>query len=237
MAVRKKFIDVEIPLIDESMSVLGTPDSLKGRTIKLDLTRKLKGKSLEITFKILNQDEKLIGLPKKMQLMKFYIRRMMRKRVNYVEDSFITQAKDVKVIMKPFLITRKKVSRAVRTNLRKTTKEILMDYAKERTYLELCSEILSGELQKSMIPKLKKVYPLSFSDIRVFETKEFDKLEIQKPEKKVEETKEVEEKPKEKKTVTKKPSEKKAVKKETKVKATKKASSAKTKTSTKTKKE
>lgn len=194
MAIRKKFVDIEIPLIDETVSVLGTPESLKGKTIKLDMTRKMRGKSLEIVFKVFNIDEKLFGLPKKMTLMKFYIRRMMRKRSNYVEDSFTTGSKDIKVILKPLLITRKKVSRAVRNNLRKTAREFLVDYVKSRTYLELCEDIYHGELQKSMIPKLKKVYPLSFSDIRVFETKDIDKAEQPKA-KHIEKKEQIEEKP------------------------------------------
>ena len=31
-----------------------------------------------------------------------------------------------------------------------------------------------------MLPKLKKVYPLSFCDIRVFETKELEKIDMEK---------------------------------------------------------
>jgi len=31
-----------------------------------------------------------------------------------------------------------------------------------------------------LLPKLKKVYPLSFCDIRVFETKELQKIDIEK---------------------------------------------------------
>ena len=102
----------------------------------------------------------------------------MRKRVDYVEDSFKTSCKDIRVTIKPFLITRKKVSRAVRKNLRNTTKEFLIEYLKEKTYNELCIELLDGTLSKTMLPKLKKIYPLSFCDIRVFETKDIEKINL-----------------------------------------------------------
>jgi len=223
MAARKKFIDIEIPLIDETISILGTPETAKGKTIKLDMTRRLRGKSLEIKFRIFKQGEKLIALPKKMQLMKFYLRRMMRKRTNYVEDSFQVETKDIRAIIKPFLITRKKVSHAVRRNLRNTAKDFLINYVKEKPYLHICEEILSGELQKQMLPKLKKVYPLSFSDIRTFETKEIEKLEK-------EEIKENEPKKKEaeaEKEPTKKAKEKTEEKEEKKIKKEKKAPSKK----------
>ena len=192
MALKRKFINIELLIIGETISVLGTPDFLNGKTIKLDLTRKLRGKSLEIIFKIQTSGEKLIGIPKKLHLMKSYIRRMLRKKTNYVEDSFKTECKDLRIIIKPFLITRKKVSRAVRKNLRNTARELLINYIKEKNYLEVCEEIIKGELQKQLLPKLKKIYPLSFCDIRVFETKELKKLDL---EEKVE-TKKDSEKPK-----------------------------------------
>jgi ribosomal protein S3AE len=196
MAIRKKFVEVRLPLIKENVSLLGTPESLIGQTIKLDLTRKLRGKSLEIVFKIYN-NEGLYGLPKRLEILKFFIRRVMRKRASYVEDSFKTKCKDVEVLVKPFLVTRKKVSRAIRNNLRNVFRESIIEYIKEKSYLDICEELLTGELQKAMLPKLKKVYPLSFSDLRVFETLECEKIEFVY--KKEEIKKEVEIKEKEKK--------------------------------------
>ncbi|MFZ5955693.1 MAG: hypothetical protein ACOYT4_04670 [Nanoarchaeota archaeon] len=197
MALKRKFVDVEIPMINEMQTVLGPAELLKGHTIKLDLTRKLKGKSLEVVFQILSKENKLAAFPKRMNLMKFYIRRMIRKSTSYVEDSFNAKCTDINVSIKPFLITRKKVSRAVRNNLRSTAKEFLINYTKERNYLQLCDEIYTGELQKNMLPKLKKVYPLSFCEIRVLETKELEKAElrfspIKKETRKVEEEEEIE---------------------------------------------
>jgi ribosomal protein S3AE len=189
MAERKKFVDVRIPILDSSTRVLGTAEDLDGKTIKLDLTRKLRGKGLTITFKIFNNEGKLVAIPKKMELVKSYIRRMMRKRVDYVEESFTANCKDIKATLKPLLITRKRVSRAVRKNLRNTCREFLVEYAKERTYLEICNELLDGTIQREMLPRLKKVYPLSFYDLRIFESKELDKIDLKEAsfEKKVEE--------------------------------------------------
>ena len=53
-----------------------------------------------------------------------------------------------------------------------------MEYLKGKTYNELCFELMDGTLQKTLLPKLKKVYPLSFCDLRVFETKEVDKVNL-----------------------------------------------------------
>lgn len=175
MAIKKKFIEVESPITNETIEILGTPEELNRKTIKLDLARRMRGKGVEVILELFNTEGKLIAYPKKVELMKSNIRRMMRKRINYVEDSFEISFSDIKGRIKPFLITRKKVSRAVRQNLRKTTKEFLIEYAKNKTYIEMSSEILSGILQKEMLPKLKKIYPLSLCEVRILETKELEK--------------------------------------------------------------
>jgi ribosomal protein S3AE len=178
MAEKKKYITVQVPFLNSEIRVLGTLEELHNKTIKLDLTRKLRGKGLTVRLRIFNQEGKLFAIPNNMELVTSYIRRMMRKRTDYVEDSFQARCADIKVTIKPLLITRKKVSRAVQRNLRNTTKEFLLEYIKEKTYIEVCNEILSGTLQKNLLPKLKKVYPLSFCDLRIFETKEIEKIDI-----------------------------------------------------------
>jgi ribosomal protein S3AE len=194
MATRKKFIDVNLAMVNESLPVLGEPETLVNKTIKLDLSRKLKGRGLEVVFQILAKDKELIAYPKNMTLMRSYITRMMRKRVNYVEDSFTSACKDIPVTIKPFLITRKKVSRAIRNNLRRTAKEFILEYTKTKTYMELAEAILFGEMQKEMYPRLKKVYPLSLCEIRVLEVKDVTKADLTISEKqKVEAKEEVEE--------------------------------------------
>jgi len=180
MAERKKYIEVKIPILNTTTKVLGTPENLDKKTIKLDMTRQLRGKGLTLKVKIFNQEKTLIALPSNLELSTPYIKRMMRKRASYVEDSFKIKCADIRATIKPFLITRKKVSRVVRKNLRNTTKEFLIEYMKEKDYNQACYEILDGTLQKTMLPKLKKIYPLSFCEIRKFETKELEKIDIQK---------------------------------------------------------
>jgi ribosomal protein S3AE len=175
MAMKKKFIEIESPVTNETIEILGTAEELHRKTIKLDLSRKMRGKGIELVLEVENKDGELKAYPKRVELVRASITRMMRKRINYVEDSFELSCSDITARIKPFLLTRKKVSRAVRNNLRRTTKEFLINYAKERTYLELASDVLATTLQKDMIPVLKKIYPLSLCEIRVLETKELDK--------------------------------------------------------------
>jgi ribosomal protein S3AE len=185
MAERKKYIEVKIPILNSTEKVLGTPESLNKKTIKLDLTRQLRGKGLTMKLKIFNQNKTLIAIPSNIDLSTPYIKRMMRKRVSYIEDSFKAKCANIRVTIKPFLISRKKISRAVRKNLRNTAKEFITEYIKEKDYNEICQEILDGTLQKTMLPKLKKIYPLSFCDIRKFGTKELEKINLKKASKKI----------------------------------------------------
>jgi ribosomal protein S3AE len=201
MAERKKYIEVQVPFLGESLRVLGTPEELHNKTIKLDLTRKLRGKGLTIKLRIFNQEGKLFAIPNNLTLASSYIRRMMRKRTNYIEDSFQARCADIRVTFKPHLITRKKVSRVVRKNLRNTCREFIIEYTKEKDYITVCQEIFDGTLQKTLLPKLKKVYPLSFCDIRIFETKELEKIDIEKaitlPEPEMPEVQDIQEVPEE----------------------------------------
>jgi ribosomal protein S3AE len=144
---------------------------LGGRFLKYDLTRMLKGKSMMLTMKINIVDGNAVAVPKKISLLPYFLRRMVRKGTNYVEDSFQAECKDGKIIIKPFLVTRRKVSRAVRAALRNKAKEELLNYVKDKTAEQLFDEIIKNQIQRTLSQKLKKIYPLALCEIRVLETK------------------------------------------------------------------
>jgi ribosomal protein S3AE len=167
---RKKFQKVEIPLIKSKIELIAnTPKELENRTIKLDLTRQLKGKSVEVTVKVRIEKEQAIARPEKIKLMPYFIRRMIRKRISYVEDSIITPSQNSLLKIKPFLITRKRVSRAVRKTLRNKCKNWLEDYIAEKKDADLFQEVISNKIQKPLSLILKKTYPLSLCEIRSLE--------------------------------------------------------------------
>lgn len=166
---KKKFFDVEIPLIGKETQLQAYElNDLQGRFMEYDLTRILRGKGMLLQLIVKIEDGKAIATPTRIRLMPFFLRRMMRKGTNYIEDSFSTTCKDAQIRIKPFLISRKKVSRAVRKALREKAKEELIEYAKDKNSEVLFDEILKNHLQKSLSLKLKKIYPLSLCEIRVF---------------------------------------------------------------------
>ena len=170
---RKKFIDVDMPLINKETQLYAYDiKDLDGKFIKYDLTRTLRGKSVLLSLKVNVEGDKAIARPVGMKVLPSFLRRMIRKGTNYVEDSFSAKCKDAQIKIKPFMITRKKVSRAVRKALREKAKEELTNYIKNKGKEELFEDLFKNQLQKSLSLKLKKIYPLSLCEIRVFKVEE-----------------------------------------------------------------
>lgn len=185
---KKKFQDVEIPLVRLKIELIGDSiEDIKDKTIKLDLTKQLRGKNIEVVFKTYIEKGKLIASPIKINLAPYFIRRIIRKRISYVEDSFITPSQESMLKIKPFLITRKRVSRAVRKTLRNKARNWLEDYISQKTDNEIFNDLVSNKLQRPLSLVLKKTYPLSFCEIRYLEiTRPLKTEEIPKKTKKIE---------------------------------------------------
>lgn len=167
---KKKFFEVKVPLTATKVHVYGaSPEELEGRVVRIDMTRSLRGKNLELRAKIKNNNGTLESTPVSLEVMPSYIRRSIRKGTDYVEDSFETECKDAKLRIKPFMIARKRVSRAIRNALREGAKKHLESYVKVRTAEEVFSEITSNKIQREISIKLKKIYPLALCEIRVAE--------------------------------------------------------------------
>ena len=167
---KKKFFEVKVPLTATKVHVYGaSPEELEGRVVRIDMTRSLRGKNLELRAKIKNNNGTLESIPVSLEVMPSYRRRSIRKGTDYIEDSFETECKDAKLRIKPFMIARKRVSRAIRNALREGAKKHLESYVKVRTAEEVFSEITSNKIQREISIKLKKIYPLALCEIRVAE--------------------------------------------------------------------
>ena len=161
---RKKYHKVNLPIIDREVEVLAeSKKDLEGRTVKIDLTRDLKGKNFEIIFRLGEEGD---ARPHRLHVYKYFLRRMMRKSVDYVEDSFTVNCKDYKLRVKPFLIARRKISRKVKRGLRNKAKEEIKEYMGDKDFEEILSSLLSNEFQKDLSLVLKKIYPLTLCEIR-----------------------------------------------------------------------
>jgi ribosomal protein S3AE len=173
---RKRFFEIEIPLINKETQLSAyEPKELDNRLIIYDLTRILKGKNMLLKLKTKTEDNKLISVPVEIKLLPYYLKRIVRKGTDYVEDSFSAECENSQIRLKPFLVTRRKVTRAVRKELRNKAKEELIDYSKAKKSDEIFDDIIKNKLQKQLSLKLKKIYPLSACEIRILKVEKFKK--------------------------------------------------------------
>lgn len=180
---RKTFYNVKAPFTSTKIALYASsPEELNNKIIKLDLTKNLRGKSLELKLRIKNKKNELIGQPESLELAGSYVRRAVRKGTDYVEDSFEAECRDSIIRIKPLLLTRMRVPRTILKELRNETKKQIENYIKTRTSQELFNEIMINKLQKQLAAKLKKIYPLAFCEIRFFKVVK-EKEEVAKNEK------------------------------------------------------
>ena len=172
---KKRMFNIDLPLIRKTTQLIGyEPKDLDGKSILYDLTRMLKGKGAIIRFKLKVEDDKGTVKANQFRLMPYYMKRVVRKGTDYVEESFTAKCEDGEIRIKPLLVTRRKVSRSVKKALREKTKEEITTWAENKNSQTLFEEILKNKFQKELSLKLKKIYPLSVCEIRMLEVTKFN---------------------------------------------------------------
>lgn len=167
--IKKKFFPVEIPILRKQIELYGQDiTEFRGKTIKINLANELHGKALDIRLKVDMERDKAIATPIEIKLLSSYLKRTTRKGTDYAENSFIAECKDAKIKIKTLAITRKRVTKKVLVSLAKTSKEEIEKYLKDKKFEDIINEILSNKLQKQLMTKLKKIYPLNTFEIKQF---------------------------------------------------------------------
>ncbi len=150
------------------------PSALPGRVVKMslmDLTNDPKKQNVQLTFKMTSVKERAVNSELiRYELMPSYVRRMMRKERDKVEDSFVAESNDnIKIRIKPFIITKGKTQRSVLTAIRKRSREFLTEVLKEQKYADFISDVISTKTQKSLREQLKKIYPIAMLEFKTIE--------------------------------------------------------------------
>ena len=168
MALKKKYFDVTLEVLNSSIPLLAyTPESLDKRIIRFDLTKILKGKNCEAKYLVHLKDKELFGEIIEFSIYPSFIKKMIGHNISIIEDSFSCPCKDSKLRIKPFLITRKRVHRSVRTELRNKSKEFLVATSENSSKEDFFKNTINGSIQKELSRVLKKIYPLAVSELRV----------------------------------------------------------------------
>jgi small subunit ribosomal protein S3Ae len=211
------------------------PESLVGRSLRVNLSRvtgDLKKQNINVDFIISGVKEgKCETFVRKFLMQPTSIKRMVRTGVDRIDESVVLKTKDnVKVRIKPMLVTRGKVKSSVRKYLRRAMLDETRKYFEKTPYILIMQAVAAFNLQKDLKAKLTKIYPLKAVQIRSIgmegENKKPAEAPVEKAEQKVEEK--AEEKAVEKKPVKEKAEEKAVEKKLVKEKAEGKAEKPKT---------
>ncbi len=90
------------------------------------------------------------------------LKKITRKAKNKVDDSFIYKTKDnIKIAIKPILITKVLAYKTSLKSLRKETRNFLTEYVKNTTFSQIMKDVVSNTLQREIKTACKKVLPLA----------------------------------------------------------------------------
>jgi ribosomal protein S3AE len=168
MAIKKKFFDVKLEVLDQDIPIFSSSsDFIIGQTIKYDLTKILRGKNCEAKFKVKKKDNVLVGEIYSFMIQPSFIKKMIERNISIVEDSFVVKGEDFSLRIKPFLITRRRVHRKIRSALRQDAREFITKQFSGKKREEIFQSILSYVFQKTLSKRLKTIYPLAVCEIRM----------------------------------------------------------------------
>jgi|SRR3989338_435763 len=90
------------------------------------------------------------------------LKRITRKQKDKIEDSFVCITKDnIKIRLKPILVTKTKVTNSKLTSLRKNVRDLVSGIAKNSSYSQLMMNIINNDIQKHIRNNVSKILPIA----------------------------------------------------------------------------
>jgi small subunit ribosomal protein S3Ae len=182
---KKKWYKIVAPKIFGE-TVLGetsvvNPEDAFGKPLKLSLmniTNDIKKQNITISFIIDTlQGSNLTTKPIGYEMIPSAIKRLVRRRRNRLDESFMCYTQDkILIRIKPFMLTRTKTIGSNVYNLRMMMIEKVVAYVAAHPYERLIPLIVNHKLQNDIKNELNKAYPMKNFEIR--------KLFLVKPESK-----------------------------------------------------
>ena len=133
-----------------------------------NLINDIKKQNVKIVFKIINAaGDKLNTKFVSYNLLPSYIRRVVRRDKEKIEDSFICLTKDnVKIRLKTLMITKDRTKHTILTKIRRESREVVTEEIKKLDFLDVLKDIAMNKFQRSLKDHIKKIYPLGICDIK-----------------------------------------------------------------------
>lgn len=146
-------------------------ENIIGKTMKLNLstfTNDMRRQNLDVKFQIIAfADNKATTTITGLALTQSYMKRLVRRGRDKVDDSFLVKSKDGKVIrVKPLMVTNSRTSMSVNSRIRLEARKILARYVNSKNYEDFFHDVMMIKLQKEMKEALSKIYPLKQFEIR-----------------------------------------------------------------------
>ena len=146
--------------------------NLIGRVVKANvggLIRDPKLQNIRLSFKVNEiKENKAHTEIHGYSLVSSYIKRIVRAGRSKVDDSFLVKTKDdIKIRLKPLVLTRYKTQRSVLRALRKLVEKDFKEYIQKESYDKFVSDLVSKKLQRDLKRKLCKIYPVGMVEVRI----------------------------------------------------------------------
>lgn len=144
---------------------LTAPHVAVGRTLKVnlkDLTGNIKDQNSYAVFRIVKVNgTQLQSVSIGYELMPSYVKKMVRKNADRLDDYFVCMTQDgKKVVIKTLMITHGKTHRSVQAELRKQLAASLQEETSKGEFDFFISNVTSYRVQSGLKKRLNKVYPL-----------------------------------------------------------------------------
>jgi len=106
------------------------------------------------------------------EVVSYYLRRLLKRDSQLIEGTFDSISRDkIKIRYKSFIIPKSKLSRELRTNLRKEIFAYLNEFSSKNTAKEIFSQVINGTLQNALRNQLHKYGFMKFVEFRKIEIK------------------------------------------------------------------
>jgi small subunit ribosomal protein S3Ae len=176
--VKKRWMNIIAPELFSRAylgeTLVAEPNEMLNKTILvnlMDLTKSIKQQNYNVKFKVneIKENEALTELQSYL-MNGASIKRMVRRNVEKLDDSFIVTTSDGKFVrVKPLVITRSSTKGTVATLMRKEIRNFIIKDVESSTYEMFIRNVISGKLPAGLSQRLNKIYPVRIATIRMFE--------------------------------------------------------------------
>ena len=150
------------------------PKDMVGKGVSVNLmvlTNNSRNQNVKVNFKISKvTDNKgmadLIGY----ELVTSSIKRMVRRNVERIDDSFVAMTLDgIGLRIKPIMIARQITAASLTTSLRKASQQAVLEQARSMKYEMFMGDVIYHKLQETLKKQLSKIYPVKIYEIKAIE--------------------------------------------------------------------